>query len=79
MRTTNNKLQQRYNTLKHFLNEKQRRLYLGTEAQAIGYGGASEVSRQTGVSRRAIQQGIIELEQEPDFIATARIRKEGGG
>lgn len=75
----NNNLQQRYNTIKPFLNEKQRRLYLGTEAIAIGYGGASEVSRQTGVSRRAIKQGIQEIEEETEIVSTERIRKEGGG
>jgi transposase len=63
--------------IKTFLNEKQRRLYLGTEAKVIGYGGVSEVSRGTGASRRLITQGIKEL--PGDSFEIDKARKEGGG
>ena len=40
-----------------------RRLVAASESLAIGFGGTSQVSRQTGVSRRAIIRGIKELDE----------------
>ena len=60
------------------LDEKQRRLYLAHEAMAIGYGGVSQISKITGVSRVTITRGIKEnnsLEKEPK----TGCRIEGGG
>ena len=63
-----------------FLSEKQRRLYLATEAEAIGYGGISKVSRVSGVSRVTITQGIKELKKQTSVtLDVERSRKEGGG
>ena len=59
------------------LNEKQKRIYLASEAEAIGYGGISEVSRISGMSRRAISRGMKEIKSEN--ISLESIRKEGGG
>ena len=70
----------RIKTMLPFLNEKQKRLYLATEAQAIGYGGVSQVSRASGLSRVTITQGINELETEPkESLQSERCRREGGG
>ena len=55
-----------------------RRLVAASESLVIGFGGTSVVSRETGVSRRAIIQGIKELEQEPSETPT-RVRRAGGG
>jgi Rhodopirellula transposase DDE domain len=44
----------RFEKLAPFLDERMRRLVAATESLAVGFGGTSEVSRQTGVSRRAI-------------------------
>ena len=55
-----------------------RRLVAASESVVIGFGGTSVVSRETGVSRRAIIQGIKELEQKPSETAT-RVRRAGGG
>lgn len=55
-----------------------RRLVAASESLAIGFGGTSEVSRQTGVSRRAIIQGIKELDEAPSR-QTGRVRRPGGG
>jgi hypothetical protein len=68
----------RFKLLEGMLNEKLRRLVAAAEAEAIGRGGVSIVSRATGVSRRAIQVGAQEL-KEGDKSATGRIRKPGGG
>jgi predicted transcriptional regulator len=60
------------------LNEKQRRLFLASEAKSFGRGGVSEVSRLSGVSRTTIRVGMRELENN-DTIDIARVRKVGGG
>ena len=44
----------RFEKLAPFLDERMRRLVAASESLAIGFGGTSQVSRQTGVSRRAI-------------------------
>jgi hypothetical protein len=38
----------KYKSIKSYLNEKARRVWAATEAQAIGHGGVSEVARATG-------------------------------
>jgi transposase len=68
----------RFEKLAPFLDERMRRLVAASESLTIGFGGTSEVSRQTGVSRRAIIQGIKELDEAPSR-QTARVRRPGGG
>ena len=48
------------------------------EALAIGRGGISAVSRATGLSRKAIGQGIKQLQDE-ERVNQGRIRRKGGG
>jgi transposase len=72
----------RYDTIKEHLNEKSQRLWLGNEALALGRGGISYVSKQTGVARNTIAKGCEEIQRLPSKIITGegnRIRKEGGG
>ena len=57
-----------------------RRLVGASESLTIGFGGTSEVARQTGVSRRAIIQGIKELDEAPGVgVGVGRVRRAGGG
>jgi transposase len=70
-------IKQRFRLLERHLNERLRRCVAAAEADAVGSGGTSIVSRATGVSRRAIRRGIQEL-REPGHGA-CRIRKAGGG
>ena len=51
----------KYESIKPYLNEKARRIWAATEAQAIGRGGVSEIARATGLSRTTIYQAIHEL------------------
>ena len=60
------------------LNERTRRLTAAAEAMALGWGGISAVARATGVSQRAIRQGIKELKAER-VPSQGRIRRAGGG
>jgi len=76
----NKKLETKIKKIMPLLNEKQKRIYLASEAEAIGYGGISEISRLTGVSRTAITRGKKELEEENTVEReTERLRKKGGG
>jgi transposase len=68
----------RFEKLAPFLDERMRRLVAASESLTIGFGGTSEVSRQTGVSRRAIIQGIKELD-EALGVRVGRVRRAGGG
>jgi hypothetical protein len=60
------------------LNEHTRRVWAATEARALGYGGVSLVARATGISRRAIQVGLREVEAG-DTRPPGRVRRAGGG
>src|SRR6266849_2546421 len=71
-------LKRRFELLAPSLDERTRRLVAAAEAVAIGWGGVSRVSQATGVSRRAISQGIAEL-QEPKAPPVGRVRRPGGG
>lgn len=59
------------------LNEKQRRLLLGAEAIALGYGGITYLSDITGVSANTIARGIRDIASENSD--TSRIRRSGSG
>ena len=66
-----------------FLDERMRRLVAAAESEAIGYGGISAVARATGVSRRAITEGMKELSHQKAARGTrsgqSRIRRMGAG
>jgi hypothetical protein len=70
--------QQQYELLHKALNEQQWRLYLGTEALKIGYGGISQVAALSGADWKTVQRGVKELKGER-ARAEGRIRQAGGG
>ena len=72
-------IQNRIETMLPTLNEYQKRRYLSAEANSIGYGGISLISRISGVSRQTITNGIKELEQSESIMPERRSRKAGGG
>ena len=63
------------------LNEKQRRIYLASEAIAMGRGGITEVSRVSGISRSVITAGIKDIREcNADVLSIeAPIRRKGAG
>jgi hypothetical protein len=69
---------ERYRLLGHLLDERCRRLWAAAEAACIGYGGVSLVSRETGLSRETIEEGIRNL-KEPWGLPDGRVRRKGGG
>ncbi len=72
------KIAGKYEAIAASLNERQRRMWGAIEAQALGYGGVTKVSRATGISRRAIHAGLKELANEMR-ISDRLIRRKGGG
>lgn len=76
------KIRQLFRLVGPFLDERMRRLLAAAGSEAIGYGGASAVSRATGISRRAIVVGQKELLRKPapdEERGRGRIRRAGGG
>lgn len=70
-------MKDRIERMRGMLDERQWRLYLANEAMSAGYGGISEVSRISGVSRTTITRGVEEL--RAGKTGKGRIRNAGGG
>jgi len=66
-------IKSRYSSLGPLMDERMRRQWAATEAQAYGRGGLSAVSSATGMSRNTIRKG------KPKAAVDARLRKKGGG
>ena len=60
------------------LDERTRRLLAANEALAVGYGGVARVRRACGLSRKAITNGIRDI-QEGSCPEGGRRRRAGGG
>ena len=69
-------LRLKLSTILPFLDEKQRRLLVATEAKAYGTKGVHFLSLITGISRPTIYRGLSELESNDIAEGT---RKKGGG
>jgi transposase len=61
------------------LNERDRRVALAAEAKSWGRGGITAVHDATGVSRKTIQRGMVELSDDPTGEPSDRVRAAGGG
>ena len=63
------------------LDERQKRLYLGSEAKKLGHGGNTIISKLSNVSRPTIIQGRKELDStiEKPKNSLAKIRVKGAG
>lgn len=62
-----------------FLNEKQQRIYLASEAEYLGFGGVTAISEASGISRPTIILGKKEINEKVADFSHDRIRKKGGG
>jgi hypothetical protein len=67
----------RYAAISPYLDERQRRLWVGAEARVMGKGGISLVARATRMSRPTIYRAMAELEAPP--VLDGRVRRPGGG
>jgi hypothetical protein len=75
--TTERALGEKLAVLKPHLNERQWRLLLGAEAEALGRGGIALVARVSGVSRTTVQTGVNEI--RAGAVADGRVRGVGAG
>ena len=73
-----NGIRRKYNALVEDLDERGRRRWAATEAEAIGYGGIAAVAQATGMSDRTIRNGIREI-RENRTLPAGRQRRVGGG
>ena len=71
-------LRQKFRLLFPSLDERTRRLAVAVEAQALGWGGISAVSRATGITHVTIRRGIAELDRGLS-PGEGRIRRPGAG
>ena len=70
-------VERRYAMLRPYLDERQRRLLLGSEATELGRGGMKLVAAATGSHPDTVARGVHELAGEA--APSARIRAPGGG
>lgn len=73
-----NALSRKFASILPLLDERSRRLVVASEARDLGYGGVSIACRASGLSRKAIANGIIEL-TEGVALPAGRIRRDGAG
>ena len=71
-------IKKRFELLGPLLDERGRRLLVGAEAACIGYGGVSIVSKETGLCRETVTEGVKDV-REPARLPKGRIRRPGGG
>src|SRR5215467_9062257 len=77
MLVTREMLAAKFGTILPHLDERQRRLYLGSEARALGHGGIRLVAAAAGVREATVALGVSELEAGEEPLG--RARREGGG
>ncbi len=68
----------KFAVMRPHLGERQWRLYLGSEARALGHGGIAAVARAAGVSELTVSAGAAELEAGAEPMPD-RSRRGGGG
>ncbi|MDD1637545.1 MAG: ISAzo13 family transposase, partial [Methylococcaceae bacterium] len=74
------KIRKKYERLSGVLDERSRRVWASTEAEALGYGGQSIVAKATGLSRMTFYSQNLDSSNENNLAPPhTRIRKEGGG
>ena len=68
----------KYRALLPEMNERQRRLWAGAEADVLGRGGVAVVVRATGLARNTVVRGLAELGRK-DSATSGRVRRHGAG
>ena len=80
---TTDVIRDKYLRLGGHLNERTRRLWAATEAMVLGHGGIAVVAEATGLSRRTIERGLRQIENDETpgvtVLSPDRQRQPGGG
>jgi hypothetical protein len=71
-------LERRYDAIRPHLTERQRRIWLGSEARELGSGGVKVVAEAVRVSPDTVRRGRDELD-DPQPLPVGRSRGAGGG
>lgn len=71
-------LERKFAAVWSILDERARRIMAANEALCLGYGGVSCVSRASGLSRKAIAQGMEEI-RAGHVLPSGRVRRPGAG
>ena len=80
--TAANQIASKYSALEPLMDERMRRQWAATEAQALGRGGLQAVSAAIKMSPNTIRKGMRELawrENNPREEISTRLRRPGGG
>jgi Rhodopirellula transposase DDE domain len=74
-------LAEKFAVMRQVLDERAWRVYLGTEARALGYGGVAAVARAAGASETTVAAGVREAADREALSALApgRARRQGAG
>jgi hypothetical protein len=72
-------LRRKWDAMQNHLDERGRRIWAASEAEALGHGGVTIVHEAIGMSRSAITQGIEEMTRPQDAAPPDRVRMAGGG
>jgi Rhodopirellula transposase DDE domain len=71
-------IRQKWRLLKATMGERARRLWAGTEADAIGYGGVATVARATGMAISTVRKGRDEARRGAVPEDVVRVRRSTG-
>ena len=77
MSNDQNSLRRKFTGVWPLLDERSRRLMAASDAVSLGYGGISQIQRASGLSRKAIANGIREI--AAGTALPGRIRRPGAG
>lgn len=76
---TEKEIRNRFNLMKHHLDERALRLWAGAEALAHGRGGRELVARATGLGRNTVLDGKKEVRSKKPPKDLVRVRRKGAG
>jgi Rhodopirellula transposase DDE domain len=72
-------VRKKWRLLRATMEERARRLWAGTEADAIGWGGVAIVARATGLAISTVRKGRDEVRAGARAEDVVRVRRSGGG
>ena len=72
-------VRKKWRLLKATMDERARRLWAGTEADAIGWGGVATVARATGLAISTVRKGRDEARRGARSDDLVKVRRKGGG
>jgi hypothetical protein len=72
-------VRKKWRMLEATMDERARRLWAGTEADALGWGGVATVARSTGLAISTVRKGRDEVRAGAHAADVVRVRRKGGG